>query len=73
MGIQFGARQVGRMKMVGCDNTDLVMRSFEASVGSLERHLADGSLCILGKTPSIADFAFYGQLSQLVVDRTPDE
>jgi len=73
MGRQFGARQVGRMKIVGCDNPELVSRSFDAFVGSLERHLSDGSLCILGKTPTIADFALYGQLSQLVVDRTPDE
>ena len=41
------------MKMVGCDNPDLVMRSFEAFDGSTERYLADGSLCILGKTPSV--------------------
>jgi len=73
MGRMFGSRQVGRMKIVGCDNPDLVWRSFDAFLGSLERHLADGSLCILGKTPTIADFALYGQISQLVVDRTPDE
>ena len=69
----FGSRQVGRMKIVGCDNPELVQRSFDTFVGSLERHLSDGSLCILGGTPTIADFALYGQLSQLVVDRTPDE
>ena len=73
MGRQFGSRQVGRMKIVGCDNPELVSRSFDAFVGALERHLSDGSLCILGKTPTTADFALYGQLSQLVVDRTPDE
>jgi len=73
MGKMFGSRQVGRMKMVGCDNPELVSRSLHAFTGSLERHLSDGSLCVLGKTPTIADFALYGQLSQLVVDRTPDE
>eukprot|EP00092_Neocalanus_flemingeri_P068150 GFUD01083231.1.p1 GENE.GFUD01083231.1~~GFUD01083231.1.p1 ORF type:complete len:237 (+),score=56.64 GFUD01083231.1:395-1105(+) len=73
MGRMFGSRQVGRMKIVGCDNPEVVSRSFDTFVGSLERHLADGSLCILGSTPTIADFALYGQLSQLVVDRTPDE
>ena len=61
------------MKMVGCDNPELVSRTFNVFVGSLEKHLSDGSFCILGKTPTTADFALYGQLSQLVVDRTPDE
>ena len=42
--------------------------------GALERHLAStGSLCILGPTPTQADFALYGLFSQLIADRTPDE
>ena len=45
---QFVARQVGRMKMVGCDNPHLVTWYFNAFVGSPRHYLADGSLCILG-------------------------
>ena len=33
---------------------------------------APGNLCLLGSLPTAADFALYGQLSQLVVDNTPD-
>lgn len=73
IGRQFGARQVGRMKIVGCDNKETVLRSMHGLLGPLENHLQNGSLCILGSTPTIADFALYGQLSQLIVDRTPDQ
>lgn len=72
MGRQFGSRQVGRMKVVGCDSTELVERSFSSLLAPLERHLAPGNLCLLGPDPTGADFALYGQLSQLVVDRSAD-
>ena len=76
------------MGVVGCNDPALVLRSLHCLAGALERHLATGSLCLLGSTPtqvegdretpaltgcSQADFALYGQLSQLVIDRTPDE
>jgi len=73
MGSVFGARQVERMGVVGCNDPALVLRSLHCLAGALERHLATGSLCLLGSTPTQADFALYGQLSQLVIDRTPDE
>ena len=62
------------MKLVGCQDPALVLRTLHCLCGALQRHVADtGSLCLLGHTPTTADFALYGQLSQLVVDRTPDE
>jgi len=72
MGRQFGARQVGRMKVVGCDNPEVVQRSATAILGALEDHLAPGNLHLLAARPAPADFALYGQLSQLVVDRSAD-
>jgi len=72
MGRQFGARQVGRMVVVGCSDKELVSRSANQLLSALEDHLAPGNLCLLGPLPTPADFALYGQLSQLVVDRTPD-
>ena len=72
MGRQFGARQVGRMVVVGCSNKELVRRSANDFLSALEDHLEPGNLCLLGPLPTPADFALYGQLSQLVVDRTPD-
>jgi len=73
MGRQFGSRQVGRMKVVGCDSTELVERSAASLLGPLERHLAPGNLCLLGPDPTAADFALYGQLSQLVIDTSADK
>jgi hypothetical protein len=72
MGRQFGARQVDRMAVVGCQDPELVRRSATSLLGALERHLAPGNLCLLGALPCAADFALYGQLSQLVVDRGSD-
>ena len=72
-GDQFGGRQVSRMKIVGCDNADLVTRSLTALVSPLEKHLDAGSMFMLGGTPTVADFALYGQLSQIIIDRTGDQ
>jgi len=73
MGNQFGSRQVERMKIVGCENEDVVMRSFTTIVAALEKHLQNGSFFMLGSSPTVADFALYGQLSQIVIDRTGDQ
>jgi len=72
-GDQFGQRQMERMKIVGCDNAEMVEKSFSSIIGALENHLQQGSFFLLGDSPTIADFALYGQLSQLVIDRTSDE
>ena len=61
------------MKIVGCDNPELVFRSFHTLIGALDKHLCKGSFFMVDQTPTVADFALYGQLSQLVIDRTPDE
>ena len=73
LGAQFGARQVDRMKVVGCDQADVVLRSFTVLAAALEQHLQNGSFFLLGGSPTAADFALYGQLSQLLIDRTGDE
>ena len=73
MGKQFGSRQVGRMKIVGCDNSVMVERSLTSLLTSLEHHLERGSMFMLGPTPTVADFALYGQLSQIIIDRSGDK
>lgn len=70
-GKMFGNRQVSRMKIVGCEDPVLVTRSLREIMSILETHLHTGSMFLLGR-PTVADFALYGQASQLVVDRTPD-
>ena len=72
-GDQFGQRQMERMNLVGCDNAEMVEKSFSSILGALENHLQQGSFFLLGGSPTIADFALYGQLSQLVIDRTSDQ
>ena len=63
---------MSRMVVVGCSDKELVRRSANDFLSALEDHLAPGNLCLLGPLPTPADFALYGQLSQLVVDRSPD-
>ena len=69
----FGSRQVSRMGMVGCDNPAMVARSLTALASAVEDHLLKGSFFLLGSSPTIADFALYGQLSQIIIDRSGDE
>ena len=69
----FGSRQVSRMGMVGCDNPDMVRRSLSTLASAVEDHLLKGSFFLLGSSPTIADFALYGQLSQIIIDRSGDK
>ena len=66
-------RQTERLWVVGSSNetADLIDESFRRFIKSLNEHLIK-SRFLLGNKPSSADFAFYGQISQLVkFDPTP--
>lgn len=72
-GGQFAARQQSRLDLVGggAGNAATIEDSFgrviDALDGALTRHRF-----LFGERPSVADFAFFGQLSQLLrVDPTP--
>jgi len=66
-------RQTERLWVVGSSNdtAELIDQSFKRFISMLNKHLIESPF-LLGERPSSADFAFYGQLSQLVkFDPTP--
>jgi len=68
----FNDRQVGRMALVGCtrQNRPLIEETYHQALGHLEA-LVTSRPFFFGGRPSIADFAWYGQLLQLATDPTP--
>ncbi|MEC9344880.1 MAG: glutathione S-transferase C-terminal domain-containing protein [Pseudomonadota bacterium] len=69
---EFGARQVGRMALVGCtdENRGAIEESFGRIVDALETHVGLKTF-LFGSRPSLADFGLFGQLKTLADDPTP--
>lgn len=73
MGREFSERQIGRLRYVGSNEQTaaLIEAGYERVVGILERHFSMLPF-LFGQRPGAADFALYGQLTQLAAfDPTP--
>lgn len=66
-------RQISRMPLVGCtpENQALLARHYAQLIDILNRHVRDHGAFLLGDRPSLAEFALFGQLSQLASDPQP--
>jgi glutathione S-transferase len=70
----FRYRQVGRMALVGCTaaNQAIIETTCARLLAILEAHVVEQPY-LFGSRPSLAEFGWFGQLSQLIVDPTPND
>ncbi len=67
-------RQIARLTVVGSNPTTrpVIEDSYRRLLAILDRHIASGSLFLMGNRPGVGDFGLFGQLTQLThFDPTP--
>ncbi len=70
----FRSRQVGRMALVGCTpaNAPVIEETARRLLAIFEAQVPERKY-LFGTRPSLAEFSWYGQLSQLIVDPSPND
>src|SRR5215217_7539005 len=68
----FRRRQISRMPVLGAtaENKPLLEQSYHRILGAFEPHVGMNKY-LFGSRPSLADFAWFGQLSEMATDPTP--
>src|SRR3979490_801391 len=68
----FRIRQIARMPILGAtaENKPLLEESYRRILAAFEPHVGMTSY-LFGRRPSLADFAWFGQLSEMATDPTP--
>jgi len=68
----FRRRQISRMSILGAtaENKPILEQSYLRMLGAFEPHVRMNNY-LFGSRPSLADFAWFGQLSQMASDPTP--
>ena len=69
---EFRRRQISRMPILGAtaENKPLLEESYHRILAAFEPHVGTTSY-LFGSRPSLADFAWFGQLSEMATDPTP--
>jgi glutathione S-transferase len=69
---QFRQRQISRMSILGAtaENRPLLEESYRRILAAFEPHIGMNNY-LFGSRPSLADFAWFGQLSEMATDPTP--
>lgn len=69
---QFRRRQISRMPILGAtaENRPLLEESYHRILAAFEPHVGM-TRYLFGSRPSLADFAWFGQLSEMTTDPTP--
>jgi hypothetical protein len=69
---QFRQRQISRMVILGAtaENRPLLEESYRRILAAFEPHIGMRNY-LFGSQPSLADFAWFGQLSEMATDPTP--
>ncbi|CAJ1457908.1 unnamed protein product [Effrenium voratum] len=69
----FAERQVGRKRLVGCEDWDTMEYTLRQVCKILDESVSAGNGFLFGDRPTVGDLAIYGQLTQSIFDPLPQK